>query len=518
MKNSIIHCFVLGLVIILLTACNDSYLDKTPETSITEEGFFKSPTDMKLYSDQFYQQFSFSRWGMWSPYYAIMDFPSDNAFYNHISDSIFDGTVCSLLDKLTGAFNPSIALQWDWSDIRAVNFYLARIGKVEGDEAEINHYVGLGRLIRALRYYYTKVLVYGDVPWYETDLSTTDEDLYKTQDSRDYVVQKIFEDLDFAVENMMSGGNGGQCRLYREAALGFAARIALSEGSWRKYHPEIGQSNANDYFNKAVSYAEQLINSGMFSLFDSYDTFFMQMNLQSNPEAIFYKDYDFGLGVKFNGRSLCDYSTFNLSRDLMEDYLYIKDGKAVPFNTIENYDKTLYVDFYKNRDPRLSSTFWLPGMKRLGVDSPYAPSFDVGGYPQYKYYPRTLDQNSYNGSYSDVAIIRYGEILLIEAEAKAELGTLTQDDLDKTVNLLRNRAGVPLASLSEWNSGIAKAQEAKYPNVKGSGPMTSIVGLVAKDLPFRLKEYIFLPEALLTLPATAKLTPLSLIRMSLWSL
>jgi SusD family. len=152
----------------------------------------------------------------------------------------------------------------------------------------------------------------------------------------------------------------------------------------------------------------------------------------------------------------------------MEDYLYIKDGKAVPFNTVAGYDKALYADFYKNRDPRLSSTFWLPGMKRLGVTTPYAPSFDVGGYPQYKYYPRTLDQNSYGGSYSDIAIIRYAEILLIEAEAKAELGTLTQDDLDKTVNLLRNRAGVPAAYLSEWNSNIDHAQEVKYPNVSGA--------------------------------------------------
>lgn len=467
MKKSLILC--IALAAFTMTACNDSYLDKTPETSITEEGFFKSPEDLKLYSDQFYQQFAFVWWEMWSPYYAIADYPSDNTFTNAVSNGIYDGTVATLYDKLTGAFDPSNATQWNWTNTRSINYFLARVDKASGDEDLIKHYIGMGRLMRAISYYFTKVLVYGDVPWYDKDLATNDEDLYKPQDSRDTVVKNIFEDLDYAIANMQSAGKGGQDRLYKEAALAFAARIALSEGAWRKYHSELGATDANTYYQKAVSYAEQLMGSGKYSLYSSYNDLFTIMNLKGNSEAIFYKDYDYSLNVKFNGRSVCDFLTWNLSRDLMEDYLYIKeDGTAVPFNTIAGYDKVGYLDFYKNRDARLSSTYWLPGMKRLGQPNAYPPTFDVGGYPQYKYYPRTQDQNSYKGSYSDIAIIRYAEILLIDAEAKAELGTLTQSDLDKTVNLLRARVGTPAAKLSDWTSNIDPAQEVKYPNVSGS--------------------------------------------------
>ena len=462
----ITNIFRIALMVVFLAACNDSYLDKTPETSITEEGFFKSPDDLKLYSDQFYQQFEFNSWeSMSNPYYAISDVPSDNNFMSALN--LFYEAAYSLTAKLSGNLDASTVSQWDWTDIRAVNFFLARADKAEGDEASINHYIGLGRLIRALRYYYGKVLIYGDVPWYDKDLATTDEDLYKTQDSRDDVVKKIFEDLDFAIANMQSAG-AGQDRLYKEAALGFAARMALSEGAWRKYHSELGATDADEYYKKAVDYAGQLISSGKYSLYSSYDEFFTLMNLKGNTESIFYKDYDYSLGVKFNGRSLADYTTWQLSRDLMEDYLYLKeDGSAVPFNTVSGYDKVTYLDFYKNRDPRLSSTYWIPGMERWG-EGAYAPSLIHGGYPQYKFYPRTQDQNGWGKSYTDVSIIRYGEILLIYAEAKAELGTLTQDDLDKTVNLLRTRVGMPKANLSQWLANVDSAQEAKYPNVSGA--------------------------------------------------
>lgn len=48
-------------------------------------------------------------------------------------------------------------------------------------------------------------------------------------------------------------------------------------------------------------------------------------------------------------------------------------------------------------------------------------------------------------------MFRYGELLLIYAEARAELGEITNDDLEITVNALRERAGFDFA---------------KYPNAK----------------------------------------------------
>ena len=45
-------------------------------------------------------------------------------------------------------------------------------------------------------------------------------------------------------------------------------------------------------------------------------------------------------------------------------------------------------------------------------------------------------------------MLRYAEVLLNLAEAKAELGTITQSDLDRTVNVIRDRAGMPHLTLN----------------------------------------------------------------------
>ena len=53
------------------------------------------------------------------------------------------------------------------------------------------------------------------------------------------------------------------------------------------------------------------------------------------------------------------------------------------------------------------------------------------------------------GSYSDnmgYILFRYAEALLIYAEAKAELGQLTQADVDLSINKLRQRVGCPIWS------------------------------------------------------------------------
>lgn len=59
-------------------------------------------------------------------------------------------------------------------------------------------------------------------------------------------------------------------------------------------------------------------------------------------------------------------------------------------------------------------------------------------------------------------------MLLIYAEAKAELGTLTEEDVNLTINDIRQRAGLPATSLAEWNANPDQVQAARYPNVTSS--------------------------------------------------
>lgn len=73
------------------------------------------------------------------------------------------------------------------------------------------------------------------------------------------------------------------------------------------------------------------------------------------------------------------------------------------------------------------------------------------GYGVRKFDNTSLDtyyRTNTNTGYTDAPIYWYAVILLNEAEAKAELGTITQDDLDKTVNQLQARAGLPNMTLN----------------------------------------------------------------------
>ena len=71
----------------------------------------------------------------------------------------------------------------------------------------------------------------------------------------------------------------------------------------------------------------------------------------------------------------------------------------------------------------------------------------------------------------DLPVFRYAEVLLNYAEAKAEAGTVSQGDLDISVNELRKRVGMPPMIMSEVNSNpdwYLLSPETGFTNVDGS--------------------------------------------------
>lgn len=438
--------------IMSLAGCNDSYMDRFPETSITDKVFFNSPKDLEAYTNGMYGYIGSNYW----------DVVSDNVVY--IENS-------SMYSMMRGEINEKNAGQWgsSWTRIRTVNYMLSRTDRVQGDPIETNHYIGVARLFRA-QLYYELVKKYSDVPWYGRDLQTTDTELlYKTQDSRTLVVDSIMTDLDFAVNNIKSGSS--KTRIFKNAALAIQARIALYEGTFRKYHPELNLTDGDKYLKIAEDACKKIMDSKIYSLskvkqgdIQAYESLFCSLDLTQNSEMILIEDYDKTLGRMHNAQAMFDWTT-SLSRDLMEDYLFIKDGKVIPFQQVENYDKKTVLEIFDNRDPRLGQTFMMPGFTRAGAPLPARPKLSLGGYPQVKYSPRSYDQISWGLSYTDLPVIRYAEVLLMYAEAKAELGTFTQADMDATINLIRQRAGVPTSTLSEWLTTIDPVQANRYSNV-----------------------------------------------------
>lgn len=440
---------------ILLGACNDDYMELYPETSISPESFFKSTKDLELYTNTYYNNLGA----------AYMDGVTDNCAIYADQSATFN--------LLRGNITSATATGWDnWGELRAYNFLLERTGTVQGKPEEINHYIGMTRLFRAV-WYYGMVKRYNDVPWYSKPLTETDEEnLYKKRDPRTLVVDSIMADLDFAVNNI-SASMKNKTAIHKWYAYTIMARICLHEGTFRKYHDELNLgSTADFYLNKAVEATNAIMESGLFAIDKTggsdaaYANLFLNYNLSASPEIILFKDYDKGAFIMHAaGREIFSFVT-NLSQSLMDSYLLIKDNQTKPFTSLADYDKTKFIDMFKDRDPRLKQTFMAPGYVRPGEATAFRPNLNLGGYPQIKFVPTDIDQASVWGtSYNDLPLARYGEILLIHAEAKAELGKLTQDDVDKTINQIRDRVAVPSMQIGSISEDPVLGRQ--YPNVSG---------------------------------------------------
>ncbi|WP_339901005.1 RagB/SusD family nutrient uptake outer membrane protein, partial [uncultured Cyclobacterium sp.] len=258
----------------------------------------------------------------------------------------------------------------------------------------------------------------------------------------------------------------------------FYARFALYEGTFRKYHDELAlQSTANTFLTKASEISKIIMDSGEFSIYNTgnpendYKALFNSQDLTSNSEVILFNAYDRNKD-KSSDVNTGVFGTYEQSpaRDLVQAYL-MADGSSYTDNPgFENFS---YVEEFQNRDPRLYQTLVYPGWVREPETSAYIPLLNRNftGYYQHKGYSNTTDNLDLGGL--DFPVYRYAEVLLIYAEALAELGTLTQADLDASINLLRSRVGMPSLNINQANSQPDAFMQNKYPNV--SGPMAGVL-------------------------------------------
>ena len=130
-------------------------------------------------------------------------------------------------------------MNWQWTTLRSINYFLANNIDPDVPERVRNNYNGIARFFRAW-FYFEKVKRYGDVPWIDTPLDVADSALYGGRDSRTVVMDHILEDLDFAIANITATNEGSRTLITKDVALALKARVALFEGTFRKYHPEFG--------------------------------------------------------------------------------------------------------------------------------------------------------------------------------------------------------------------------------------------------------------------------------------
>ena len=437
MKLRYIFCsFIIGAVV--LSSCNDAFLERSPQ-EINDQTFWSTPSDLETYANAFYDILP----GGVSNY---DDTWSDNQVPRSMESYIWQQYSVPTEDS-----------NWSksaWSNIRSINYFMTHYGQVTGDESEINRYVGEMRFFRALEYY-SKIRTYGDVPWLEEDLNTDSEELYGPRTPRNEVIQHIIDDLDFAIEWLPEGRvSSSDNRLTADVARHVKARVCLYEGTYYKYHSDLGYE-WESLLQEAAEASDELIASGNYSIYstgdtehDYYDMFIME-DKSNLSEAILYIDYADPLRKHNWGHGAWEANT-GFSKDFIDSYLYA-DGLPKALTSYPTPDDSIEVEFV-NRDPRLrqmvlNNEFFADNASFKGHeidgDNNYVTTFCTTGYQTIKGYDPATGHSGYALETADGIAYRYAETLLINAEAKAELKTISQEDLDKTINVLRDRVGMP---------------------------------------------------------------------------
>ena len=408
-----------------LTACN--LLDLEPQSEVSLDDYFKTESDLEMFSNPFYNNLL------------------DKEPFNDQSDVLVELILDEIMEGGNRRTVPASGSGWSWKDLRRANTLIEYADNCDDKEA-VAHYTAVARFFRAY-FYFEKIVRFGDVPWYDVQLYSDDADLYKPRDSRELVMTKMLEDIDYAIANLPSAVS--TYHVNRWSALALKSRFCLFEGTYRKYHnlQLEGDHTAEDYLDLAAKAAYEIMTSGPYKLHDTgnpdedYLTLFAQSEADVD-EYILAINFDYAGGARHNASAytlLDNQGNPGLTRKFINTYL-MKDGSR--FTDQPGYEIMEFKDETANRDPRLAQSIRTPGYTRIGQSEVLAPSFGASstGYQPVKFVQDPTANSSNNdrtgSSDCDLPVFRYAEVLLNYAEAKAELGTLTQDDLDISINLL----------------------------------------------------------------------------------
>lgn len=431
MKHHSIIFFILLFTTAFLASCKKDFLQREPLSEITSESFFNNENDLKLYTNSFYSYL-----------------PDSDIFSADVnSDNVETAATSDLIAGRRVVPTDAGSAGWTWSQLYNINYFLNHYQKADVSASIKNQYAGVARIFRAL-FYFEKVKRFGDVPWYSRTLDANNQELYKARDPRTLVIDSILADLNFAAANLPKAKSIS--RITSWAALALKSRVCLFEGTFRKYHDEFKlQSTANALLQEAVKASQDIMQSTQYTLYTTgkpesdYLNLFAAENANTG-EFILARVYDRGLNKTHTANGTFLTATLGapgLTKSLINTYL-LKDGR--PFSSLPGYNEIPYWEEVLNRDPRLSQTIRTPGYKRIGGSTTLVTDYSnaLTGYQNIKFVTGT-DQDGYNSNSNDLPVYRYAEVLLNYAEAKAEMGNLTQMDADLSVNLVKARAGMP---------------------------------------------------------------------------
>ena len=455
-------------VIVTVTSCSD-FLDRFPQDSVGNETYWKTEAQLRAALYPCYEAFHKDYIYNWS------EATAETCVWGNITQGL--SKVSGGKHSYTDGFPFTTYWQQSYNHIFKCNNFLQNYNKAKVEQDVKDVYAAEVKVIRSYTYFLLTTF-WGDVPW--VDKVITSEEAYVARTPREKVIDYLIDDLDWAASKLPAERQlGDDCgRIDRWGALAMKARIALQNGRY-----EIARDAA-----------KEIMDNGPYGLCAQYDLTCKpegdtEVNA-NNIESIIYSLYVPDIRTHNVSNETCcpvDYVRMNPSKTLVDAYL-CTDGKPAKTG-LEYYNRTdvqtselykfpeeHYADYFQNRDPRMAMTLYVPGEVWPGGDDGDAeyrkpnktfrlPRFSTlqpgingangrtGFY--FKKYNDPEIAGNFNMSHNNLNIIKYSEVLLIYAEALYQLnGTLTQAQIDMTINKLRDRAGMHrmnLGELAAWN-------------------------------------------------------------------
>ena len=436
--NIFIYIFVL-----LLSSCD---LTEEPRSSADKEMIFGSKDGLGAYSYSFYNEL---------PDYNTA-FKLDNVAVDYIVKNLIS-------TYEAGAYTVNEASSWNWAPLRNINYFIKHNVNDNVSESIRNNYTGIARFFRAY-FYFDKLVTYGEVPWIDTLIENDDIDkLYASRDSRDLIIKKIIEDLDYAFQNILEVNPTGDSNLVNKWCAAFLkSRICLFEASWRKYHKNSAYVEGlvitpEELFEDAANAAKLIIDSKVYDIYNGVDysggrgayreLFISDHTITKEVMLACSLDKELQMGEQNWWYNSSTYGNrWSMSRPFAKLYLNI-DGTVYNEKNEDGSYKN-FVEETTGRDLRLNQTIRGADYTCLDSKGKYVQTsanftgHSLTGYQFTKYIKDDVTYNDGRKNDNDIPIFRYAEVLLNYAEAKAELGTLTDEDWKNTIGILRKRAGI----------------------------------------------------------------------------
>ncbi|MGN0188652.1 MAG: RagB/SusD family nutrient uptake outer membrane protein [Candidatus Cryptobacteroides sp.] len=498
MKNTI--KYMLGVVACALTA-SCSFLDVSPETTMTDTVFYNTPNDIR--SELYATYANLRSNGLYgTSIWTIADVRSDIAFpnVNRYSAHIFKHET----EEFNITSNNS-ATQNHWSHsyrgIVRANTVIEKGEELFGDDKDVQTYIQEAKVLRAL-HYFNLVRTFGDVPLVLDVPNKYSDASDDVRVSVEKVYAQILRDLTDAIDSGLLKNKDnvptGRVNLYAAETLLAKVFISLPDETTHSAYPNVPAYNdismseeiiqyypglTESKWEAAKYYLEDVIAKGGYSLMSNFSDLFKPAN-KHNSESIWEVEYrgdqTEGIGSSYytafcpqnyaprstpnsngyipaalpnkgggsciptgyfidfarkwdsfwpdytSGPTLFDGGLYSDTR-LSDGATKVVGGDILPANDNKDYSQ----DALHPYDSYTGTTFRLT-VKGFGDDGKYYCGKYNSGTP---YKANDSDDNWY--------ILRYADVLLMLAEAEAHImGVLPQAELDRTINAVRNRAGI----------------------------------------------------------------------------